>query len=324
MAVLPVVDRELRVASRKTSLYWGRLLFAGLAIIVGAIFLYSLSRGLPVRVGQQMFVFLVNMTFLYCAIAGVWATSDCLSEERRSETLGLLFLTNLKSLDLVLGKMAATSVQSVYAVLAVIPVLAIPLILGGVEGAEFFRVMLVLGVTLLVSLSMGVLVSSRSLNAVKSGTAVFVLMLIFCGLGPLLVLIFEASGSGLDSELQRWFFYSSPAFPLYLSYKGTYGLDPGAYWVSLLIGLGSSVGMLCLASRYVRESWQGGALGAEERVDKLSKEASALRTSRGNSAVLEDNPLFWVLSRRSKKRHWVFLGLGVMGVGFCGLQVNLS
>ncbi len=315
MVMLPVVDRELRVASRKTSLYWGRLLFAGLAIIVGAIFLYSLSRGLPARVGQQMFVFLANMTFLYCAMAGVWATSDCLSEERRGETLGLLFLTNLKSFDVVLGKMVATSVQSVYAVLAVVPVLAIPLILGGVEFAEFVRVMLVLGVTLLVSLSMGVMVSSRSLNALKSGAGVFLLMLAFCGFGPLLVLIFDgASGSGMDPVIRRWFLSSSPAFALSLAYKSAYGAYSGSYWLSLLIGLGSSVGLLCLASRYVRENWQGADRKTEERGKADLDEGAMARVSRRKTPAMDENPLLWLLSRRAKKRNWVFVGLGVIAL----------
>ncbi len=314
MAMVPVVDRELRVASRKTSLYWGRLLFAGSAIVVGAIFLYSLSRDLPVRVGQQMFGFLVNMTFLYCALAGVWATSDCLSEERRSETLGLLFLTNLKSLDVVLGKLVATSLQSVYGVFAVVPVLAIPLILGGVEFEEFLRVMLVLGSVLLVSLSLGVFVSSRSVNAVKSGSAVFLLVLVLCGAGPLLILILDSSPIELNSAARMGFLYSSPAFALYHAYKAAYGLQPSAYWVSVLLSFGYSFGLLALASRCVSVSWKGTARRSEINTSGVQEREAEQDSGRGNSRVLDENPLLWKFSRRSRMRNWVFGGLGAIGL----------
>jgi ABC-type transport system involved in cytochrome c biogenesis permease component len=100
MTVLPIVERELRVAARRSSTYWSGLMF------------------------------------LYCLGHGRRSTADCLSEEKREGTLGLLFLTDLKGADIVLGKLAATSMRGFYGFLAVFPVLAIPLLLGGITWAR--------------------------------------------------------------------------------------------------------------------------------------------------------------------------------------------
>ena len=74
----------------------------------------------------------------------MFLTADCLSVEKREGTLGLLFLTDLRGYDVVLGKLFSTSLRSSYGLVAGFPVLALPLLLGGVTGSAFWRVVLVL------------------------------------------------------------------------------------------------------------------------------------------------------------------------------------
>ena len=83
---------------------------------------------------------------------GVRSTADCLSEEKRDGTLGLLFLTDLKGYDVVGGKLVATSLNAFYGLTAIFPLLAIPLLMGGVTNGEFWRMALVLANTFLFSL----------------------------------------------------------------------------------------------------------------------------------------------------------------------------
>src|SRR5690242_21503418 len=98
----------------------------------------------PSRVGGRMFATLSFLIAIFCGLEGLRYTADCLSEEKREGTLGLLFLTDLKGYDVVLGKLAATSLNALYGLIAIIPVLAIPLLLGGVSIGEFWRMTLVL------------------------------------------------------------------------------------------------------------------------------------------------------------------------------------
>src|SRR5882724_9517700 len=107
MKLLPVVGRELRVASRKPGTYWLRF-FAALALIL--IFLFSLlgrSHSSPISIAREMFDIMSGLTLFTCAFAGAFQTADCLSSEKREGTLGLLFLTDLKGYDVVLGKLVS-------------------------------------------------------------------------------------------------------------------------------------------------------------------------------------------------------------------------
>ena len=75
------------------------------------------------------------------AVGAIWVlvpmlTADCISRERREGTLGLLFLTPLKGTDVVVAKGLAHGLRAMTLGLAVLPVLTIPFLLGGVSWAE--------------------------------------------------------------------------------------------------------------------------------------------------------------------------------------------
>ena len=162
MIVLPIVERELRAAARQWATYWARLGIALAAIFVTVV-IFVLTFGLPsAQTGRRIFEWLAGIMMVYCLAYGRRSTSDCLSVEKREGTLGLLFLTDLKGHDVVLGKLVATSVRGFYGLLAVFPVLAIPLLLGGITSGEFWRVVLVLMDTCLFSLAIGILGSALS------------------------------------------------------------------------------------------------------------------------------------------------------------------
>src|SRR5689334_16931024 len=113
MTFLPVVSRELRVAARKRATYFARMGAVLAAILVGT-FVAVAFRGMlgsPKDLGQALFVTLSILSFIYCIGTGLLSTSDCLSVEKREGTLGLLFLTDLKGYDVVMGKLVACSLN---------------------------------------------------------------------------------------------------------------------------------------------------------------------------------------------------------------------
>src|SRR5215831_13540056 len=152
MTFLPIVGRELRVASRRGGTYWTRSLIGGAAVLVGGWF-FGFSTGLrPDQMAEMIFVGLSIVGMIYALFAGRRFTADCLSSEKREGTLGLLFLTDLKGYDIVFGKLAATSLNAFYNVAAVVPMLAVPLLMGGITLAEFGRMSIVTINTLFFSL----------------------------------------------------------------------------------------------------------------------------------------------------------------------------
>src|SRR5205814_5023244 len=117
--------------------------------------------------------------------AGLFFTSDCLSEEKREGTLGFLFLTDLRGYDVAGGKLLATSLRGFYGLLAILPILAVTLLMGGVTGAQFWKTSLALANALFCSLAAGLFVSAISRDSQKALGATLFLLLLFTFGGPL-------------------------------------------------------------------------------------------------------------------------------------------
>src|SRR6476619_4992881 len=99
----PVVFRELRAESRRGVNYWLRVLAAGVIIVVFAS-LISTSQLDASQIGLALFSALHSTLLFGFWIVAPLMTADCVSGEKRDGTLGLLFLTPLRVLDVIAGK----------------------------------------------------------------------------------------------------------------------------------------------------------------------------------------------------------------------------
>src|SRR4051812_31071412 len=130
MPFLPVAAREVREASRQSRTYIWRWATAAVALAFMA-FITWVSRYSNSQ-GHDLFVAISTVAYVYCLFAGVVRTADTISEEKRDNTLGLLFLTDLKGWDIIFGKLLSSSVNCFSGLLALVPMLAIPMMMGGV------------------------------------------------------------------------------------------------------------------------------------------------------------------------------------------------
>ncbi|MDB6032312.1 MAG: hypothetical protein JWM16_2650 [Verrucomicrobiales bacterium] len=318
MTFLPIVGRELRVASRQRHTYWTRI-GAGLGGIGigGWILLMPWFRG-PQIVGPALFVSLSVLTFAYALLVGVLKTADCLSEEKREGTLGLLFLTDLKGYDIVLGKLTATSLNAFYGLLAIFPVMAIPLLAGGVSGKELTRVIASSLVTLFFSLSVGMFCSAISRDD-RRAIVLSLLMVLFVTAG------LPAIGGAVASRVPGHspnpvFFVPSPGYACFMAFDGTFnGLSKfNFFWESIVTVHVVSWLLLITSCVVVPRTWQDKAANSE----KLKRRQKLQRSGLGRleavhdfrTRLLEVNPIYWLSSRDRLKPLflWVFLLLGVI------------
>ncbi|MGE4181274.1 MAG: ABC transporter permease subunit [Limisphaerales bacterium] len=98
------------------------------------------------------------------AMMGPLLTADSLSRERREGTLGLLFLTPLRPRDIVLAKLIAHGLRGVLVLVGSIPVLLLPLLLGGLSWVEVARAALLDFGALVLVLTAGMWASTRWLG----------------------------------------------------------------------------------------------------------------------------------------------------------------
>jgi ABC-type transport system involved in multi-copper enzyme maturation permease subunit len=303
MTFLPVVERELRVAARRRGTYWGRFVAAMIGAALAA-WILLVAGDTNQKIGADLFMVVSVVVFLYATVAGTLVTCDCLSEEKREGTLGLLFLTDLKGHDVVLGKLAATSVNAFYGMLAVLPMLAIPFILGGVSRAEMLRAVLVAISLLFLFLSIGLFVSAlcRKDNWAL-GLAIFI-GLALVGTGPVLVKFELVARPQVSSQLAL---ESCPAVGCFLAFDENYTTLPHSiFWINAAATQLYSWIFFGLACWIVPRSWQDGAIGKKM---PWQRKIAPARRNRTRTLLLNANPFLWRVARSGRKRLLVWLTL---------------
>src|ERR1035438_8819303 len=313
MTFLPIVARELRVAARRRGTYRMRLTLAFGALLTGAvIFIATLDKSAQ-QTGQYIFQGLSWLCLLYCLLGGRRWTADCLSEEKREGTLGLLFLTDLKGYDVVLGKLTATSLAGFYGLLAVFPMLAIPLLLGGITSGEFWRIVLVLVDTFLFSLVVGVFGSALSRDYRRAMAANLMLLLVLIAAGPAC-----AAAIGYFPPTHRFvpeLFFCCPPFSLYLSQDSAYTLRSAQFWWSVGSIHGLTWLLLLLASWIAPRSWRDQPAGVGVRRWRAFWHACSYGRAAPRQAFrkrsLDVNAFYWLAARARLKpvQVWTFLVL---------------
>ena len=123
-----------------------------------------------------MFAALTTLAFAYGLLTGPFLTADSISSEKREGSLGLLFLADVRSVDVVLGKWLASSLTGLYGLLAALPSLGIPLLLGGVTPGEYARVALAVVNAMFFALAAGLMVSALSRDQTKAILASLILV----------------------------------------------------------------------------------------------------------------------------------------------------
>lgn len=320
MTFLPIVERELLVASRRHATYSTRLVVALVAIVIGIFFYIANVRTPTHLVTNYIFQGLSVLALLYCLAAGRRSTADCLSEEKREGTLGLLFLTKLKGYDVVLGKLAATSLNSFFCLLAIFPVLAVPLLMGGITNGEFWRIVLVLVNTFLFSLAVGIFSSALSKNARRAMGANFLWFILLgfalpaCGLA---IVYFTPSHLFLPELL-----FCCPAYSFYLSVASRYPFEAGHFWWSVAIVHALTWLLIIIASSILPHIWQDRP--AEKGKTRLRDRwqfwvyGNPAKRKALRKRLLDINPFLWLAARAWFKPIGAWLGLAIIaGWWFC-------
>ena len=318
MTFLPIVQRELTEASRRRGTYWIRVGAAAVGLAIGGLMLLTRHGAQPSEMGMSIFVPLAIASFIYTLLIGVFRTADCLSEEKREGTLGLLFLTDLKGYDIVVGKLAATSLNAFYGVLALFPVMAIPLLAGGVTIGDFKWVVTVSLNNLFFSLAVGMFCSAISRDERRAMVLAFLIIFFFAGGLPLFGAILC---NWLDAWEHYWvFLIASPGFDCVGAFedlrKQTKAFQ--LFETSVIFVHAMSWCLLGASCLIVPRTWQDkgttpAALRRRMFWHRLGHGSSEWRAAL-RRRLLAINPFLWLAGRDRMKRAsvWAFLGLGVL------------
>lgn len=315
MTFLPVVHRHLRTLSRKWWTYWGRA-FAGFSLVALTVMLLwdNRWRAAP-SIAKDLFEGLSGTAFFAALLAGVVSTADSISSEKREGTLGLLFLTDLSGFDVVIGKLVSNGIVGLYMLAAGLPVMALPLMMGGVTGDQVLRMGVVIVNSMFFTLCVGLFVSvmvTKARSAVLWGIALVALITV--GL---------VGGEAIAYHLLDLRYsepITAPIGPLFgfLASLGVRGLG-GLYWPSLLSTHLLAWAFLLAAAWKIRTAWQQKAptvrqIKLRERLHLWSVGHAAERKGY-RQQLLDINPVCW-LDDRYRLQKSLLWGIFLAGLTF--------
>jgi hypothetical protein len=320
MTFLPIVVRELRVTARSRSFYRGRFWTALAAIAYGSYLMLMFGRMRMMGGGGSRMVFtsMAGLGMLYC-ISLARNTVDCISEEKREGTLGLLFLTDLKGYDVALGKLCANSVKSFYGVLATVPVVCCAWVLGGVSVLELWRTVLALLNIFFFAHAAGLLVSTGSREHRRAtGGVTALLVMWFLGIPGLAELLRYEGHAGLASVLELF----NPAYAY--QEAGIMATRYSHYWKSLLLVHLNAWLFLALASLALPHCWQEKPAKTNTRWRARMRQwcygPPAVREAL-RQRLIGINPFLWLVSRNRLGQITVWGVLGLIGCGWVWIWI---
>lgn len=310
--VLPIVQRELLVASRRHATYWSRFAAAAIAIVLGTWICLTESGAFipPHLLGSELFCWLAGFVFLFILIVGTRVTSDCLCDEKREGTLGFLFLTDLKSYDVIMGKLAASSLNVIYSILAVVPILAIPLLLGGVSNSEFWRVVMTAFNLLFLCLTVGIFASAFCETDIKASGLAIVILVVLLTATPLLAFILSINyGSPVDFN----FMIGSPAYDCIAAFDSNFSTYTKQFWWNAIVTHVLAWLFFFCACRTISRAWKDRGESPPRLLNALNafkSEPAKLLARR--ASMLEIAPYYWRCYRSNSKQFFMWAGIGIL------------
>lgn len=307
--------------ARQWPTYWLRVFAVGVGLLVFWWFNTVGSR-FQEPTGGMIFVGIHKVLLVLVWFVAPLLTADCLAREKREGTLGLLFLTPLKPGQVVLGKVLIHALRSGIFLVAAVPVMVLPVLMGGVAWMDALRLFFLQIAALLLALAAGVLASSwaadwwrtrlLALSMTLSASALFAGL--YVGL-RLVWRVYNASESWTYGELfvawvtqlQQWIFRQLGWTPAAVwSWRRTgVGATAVDVWLAVVMmgfcALLTGLAMLW-ATQLLRRSWANEVAGlpvpAWQRL--LIRERFGTRSLRwARTRLLQRNPVSWWFSR-----HW--------------------
>jgi ABC-type Na+ efflux pump permease subunit len=341
-AFMPVIIRELRASSHNPFTYWLRVIAGAVGVLAFYLAMEKSSDTSSAEASASIFLLLHLALVIVLAIWAPISTSDCIAREKREGTLGLLFLTELNDKGIVVGKALIQIIRGLVVWLSVIPILAIPLLLGGLQVIDICSAVFMEACVALLGIASGLIATVKCKNRKTAMILAFAIFLGFALLfmGIILLLWMPFWPPRVITSIQEhplmWFL--PPIFAI-TSFGGgellskvltAIGPSQGTWLGLLFVFVGFCLLMLWFSIRFaatrLRKNWR--EKPTSPRVAKLEKRFCTplfqRRYKRRMSGMLNWNPVAWLVLHSWKPRLLALLLslLVVVVIGLCTIIVG--
>jgi len=200
--VWPVVQRELREGARRPVNHRLRI-GSGL---IGSLLFWIVVRNsdeLGTQVGAALLATLHSVLLLFIFVVIPVSAADCIAREHRDGTMGLLFLTPLSAGGIVAGKVLVQGLRALTLWLALVPLLAVPFLAGGVGWTDALIALSLEFSVALLCLGAGMLASSLARERTRAILLAYTLAALVLSVFGLIVImpLFMAAGRDIGGLL---------------------------------------------------------------------------------------------------------------------------
>jgi hypothetical protein len=316
----PLIWRELRVALRNRALQRQRMAVAIPAAVLCAfcMFFSLVDRGaLTVMLHQFLYI-----GGLYVAVVRpVEAALGLFAEEREGNTLAFLYLAGMNSLGIFVAKLLGGLLTSSVELLALVPMLAIPFLGGGISLDLFIATVVSLPLVLIFSIALAVLASVLSREEGGAMMLAVGIAAVLCLLTPLPYIIGKQL-TGVAPFSADWLL-ASPAWSPYLIASRS-APPMHKFWINCTMTLFWTLTALISAGILLDRTWREGGPAAtgwrRKWADLLHGSDTWRRALR--ERMLTANPFAWlVCSKRRPVVHFyaILAVLGAVWIAGCAI-----
>ena len=227
MRINPMVKKDIKVQARSMRCCWEIFVYEAIMAVVFffAMFLFS----------QQMTYSSANIyssiVWLYPALAvtqifilGVVVpvrTASAISGEKERQTFDIMMTTSMTGFSIIMGKVLTAMIQSMFYVVAGLPIVALAFVIGGLSWGNLFWFLAVSLLVSFVSASIGILCSSickKTISAIILSYGIYVLLFIGSFLPYLVTSVVRMSGG--VPEKSCWVLLVNPGMYLLEFFTG--------------------------------------------------------------------------------------------------------
>ncbi len=316
----PVFAFEWIALSRRWQWYALRSLFASL--LLGALLVIlansPMTRGGMTfrdlaRLGEAFYIAVIGTQLTLVLLAAPAASAGSISQDRASGKMTHMLVTDLSDTEIVLGKLASRLVPVLGLVACTVPLLAILMLLGGVDPAALAGGFLVTVGVAVLGCSLALVFSLWAKRTHDALLATFAVWAIWLVGRPFLALVNRAYGWSLDLPPR----ISDPYYLAFSPYWYPNSVTFADYVWFLAITSGIAAVLVALAIFRLRAVCTRvnvpGKKSLAGRLDRLGARLDPMRFLPGPS--LDFNPVLWREWHRARPSRWGRLSTGVFVVG---------
>jgi ABC-type transport system involved in multi-copper enzyme maturation permease subunit len=221
MQINPIVKKDVRVQARSMRICWGLFAYEAIMALVFFFALFLIQQASAYannNIYSSIIALYPVLALTQIIILGVVVpirTASSISGEKERQTFDIMMTTSMTPLSIIAGKVGTAMIQSLFFVIAGMPIMSLAFVVGGISWSYLFWF---LGIAVLMSIfsaSIGIFCSSmckRSITAVIMSYGIYVVFFLLTAIPNVITEVLGYASGGI--------FYAS--FGLYLFNPAVY------------------------------------------------------------------------------------------------------